>query len=124
MQHTRCMPKKASPHPKPKRRPTFIRQWRKHRDLTLVEMSERLHVELEFEIDHGQISRIERAVSPYGQDVLEAFAAVLRCDPVDLLIRDPSDPEGLWSIYGALTPPERHQAVEILKTIHRTGTDG
>jgi transcriptional regulator with XRE-family HTH domain len=117
------MPRKARPHPKPARRPTFIRAWRKHRDLTLGQISDRLATELEVEISEGQLSRIERGETPYSQDILEALAAVLRCEPADLIMRDPTAPDAIWSILETLKPAQRRQAVEVLKAIGRTGTD-
>ena len=118
------MPRLARPHPKPARRPTFIRSWRKHRLLTLGKLAERLKTELEMEISQGQLSRIERGEAPYSQDVLEAVASVLRCEPADLLMRDPTQSDGLWSLLDGLRPVERLQAIEVIKALHRTGTDG
>jgi transcriptional regulator with XRE-family HTH domain len=117
------MPKKARPHPKPARRPTFIRAWRKHRGLTLTQLADRLATELEVDISEGQISRIERGETPYSQDILEAIAAALRCEPADLLVRDPTATDAIWSLWDTLKPVERIQAVEILKTLRRTGTE-
>ena len=117
------MPKSARPHPKPARRPTFIRPWRKHRGLTLAQLADRLATELEVQISEGQLSRIERGETPYSQDILEAIAAALRCEPADLLVRDPTAAEAIWSLWDTLKPVERIQAVEIIKTLRRTGTD-
>lgn len=121
---TEGMSRKARANPKPKRRKTFIRQWRKVRGLTLLQMADRLKTELDLEISDGQLSRIERGDQPYSQDLLEAFAAVLRCDPADLLVRDPSQPEGIWSIWDQLQPVERAQVVEVAKVLRKTGTEG
>ena len=118
------MPRKARPHPKPARRPTFIRAWRKHRDLTLAQLSDRLATELEIDITEGQLSRIERGETPYGQDILEALAAVLRCEPADLIMRDPTQPDAIWNLVENLKPAERQQAVAILRALKPTGTDG
>ena len=118
------MPKSARPHPKPARRPTFIRPWRKHRGLTLAQLADRLSVELEVDISEGQLSRIERGETPYSQDILEALAAALRCEPADLIMRDPVQPDGVWSLLDSLKPTERLQAVEIIKALRRTGSDG
>jgi hypothetical protein len=61
----------------------------------------------------------------YTQDLLELFAEALQCEPADLIIRDPSDPAGIWSISGISSRPvERAQVVEIAKTLKRTGTEG
>jgi transcriptional regulator with XRE-family HTH domain len=118
------MPRKARPHPKPARRPTFIRAWRQHRELTLAQLTDRLSVELEVDISEGQLSRIERGQTPYGQDILEAIAHVLRCQPADLLMRDPTQPESIWSLLDSLKPVERLQAVEVIKALQRTGSGG
>jgi transcriptional regulator with XRE-family HTH domain len=123
-EHHPPMSKKARPHPKPARRPTFIRAWRKHRGLTLAQLADRLATELEVEISDGQISRIERGETPYSQDILEAIAAALRCEPADLIMRDPAAPDGIWSLLDTLKPIERLQALEIIKAIQRTGTGG
>jgi transcriptional regulator with XRE-family HTH domain len=118
------MPRKGQPHPKPARRATYIRAWRKHRGLTLQKLAERLHVELEVDISEGQLSRIERAATPYSQDILEALALVLRCEPADLIMRDPTQADAIWSVYDTLKPAQRQAALEILRTLGRTGTDG
>lgn len=118
------MPRKASPHPKPARRPTFIRAWRKHRNLTLAQLTDRLSVELEMEISESQLSRIERGETPYGQDILEALSEVLRCEPADLIMRDPKLSDGIWSLIDSLRPIEREQAIEVIKVLHRTGSRG
>jgi len=118
------MPRKARPHPKPARRRTFIRAWRKHRDLTLGKLAERLSTELELQISEGQLSRIERGETPYSQDILEAVAAVLRCEPADLIMRDPREPDALWNLLDGLKPTQRQQAIEVIKALQRTGTEG
>src|SRR4051812_20630647 len=66
----------------------FLRQWRKQAGKTLEAVAEHLHM------SHSQLSRIERGKQPYNQELLEALAELYMCDVVDLLIRDPSDPEG------------------------------
>jgi transcriptional regulator with XRE-family HTH domain len=118
------MPRKVRPHPKPARRPTFIRAWRKHRGLTLAQLADRLQVELEVDISEGQLSRIERGETPYSQDILEAVAQALRCEPADLIMRDPTQPDGIWSLIDTLQPAERAQAIAVLKALSRTGTGG
>lgn len=118
------MPRKARPHPKPARRPTYIRAWRKHRDLTLAQLADRLQVELEVDISEGQLSRIERGETPYSQDILEALAQALRCEPADLIMRDPTQPDAIWSLIDTLKPGERAQAIAVIQALSRTGTDG
>lgn len=96
----------------------FIRQWRKFRKLTQEQLAERIG------ISPSYISKIEKGAKRYDQPFLEAAAQVLRCEPADLIIRDPTDPEGIWSVWDTLTIPERRQVVEIAKTLKRTGTTG
>ena len=117
------MPRKARPHPKPARRPTFIRAWRKHRGLTLAQLADRLLTELEIDISEGQLSRIERGETPYSQDILEALAAVLRCEPADLIMRDPTQADAIWSLLETLKPTDRKVAIAMLTAL-KTGTDG
>jgi transcriptional regulator with XRE-family HTH domain len=96
----------------------FIKQWRKHRGLTQDQLAERIG------IDRAYLSKIESGKRRYDQPFLEAAAVVLQCEPADLLMRDPSDPDGIWSIWDQLRPVERSQVVEIAKTLKRTGTEG
>lgn len=96
----------------------FIKQWRKHRGLTQDQLAERIG------IDRSYLSKIESGAKRYDQPFLEAAAEVLQCAPADLIIRDPRDPDGIWSIWDALAPAQRTQVVEIAKTLKRTGTDG
>lgn len=96
----------------------FIKEWRKHRSLTQDQLAERIG------INRAYLSKIESGARRYDQPFLEAAAEVLQCAPADLIVRDPSDPDGIWSIWDALAPAQRNQVVEIAKTIKRTGTDG
>jgi len=100
------------------KRPHYIREWRKHRGLTQDQLAERIGM------DKGYLSKIETGKRRYDQPFLEAAATVLQCEPADLIIRDPSDPDGIWSIWDSLRPVERQQVVEIAKTLKRTGTEG
>lgn len=96
----------------------YIREWRKHRSLSQEQLAERIGM------NRAYLSKIESGKRRYDQPFLEAAAEVLRCEPADLIIRDPSDPDGIWSIWDTLRPVERAQVVEIAKTIRRTGTEG
>ena len=96
----------------------FIREWRKFRGLTQVQLAERIG------IDKTYLSKIEGGKRRYDQPFLEAAAEVLRCAPADLIMRDPTDPDGIWSVWDALAPMQRSQVVEIAKTLKRTGTEG
>lgn len=96
----------------------YIKQWRKHRGLSQEKLGERIGVSKSY------VSKIETGERRYDQPFLEAAAVVLGCEPADLIVRDPTDPEGIWSIWDQLAPVERVQVVEIARTIKRTGTEG
>ena len=89
------------------RHKTFLREWRNKAGKTLEAVAEHLHM------SHSQLSRIERGKQPYNQELLEALADLYMCDVVDLLIRDPSDPNGMWSIWDQATPAQRLQIVAV-----------
>lgn len=75
----------------------FVREWRRHRGLTLESLA-------------------ERGERPYNQDFLEAIAEQLSCDVVDLLIRNPLDTEAPWSIWERIPEQSRPQAKAVLET--------
>ena len=97
-------------------KPHYIREWRKHRGLTQEQLAERIG------IARSYLTKIERGVRRYDQPFLEAAAYALRCEPGDIIMRDPTDEEGIWSIWEQLAPTERRQAVAMLKAMHLTGT--
>ena len=111
-------PKKVVPRPKrPQYRRTFIRAWREHRDLTLEQLAEDIGT------THATLSRIERGLQPYSQPILEAMADELTGgDVASLLMRNPTDPEGIWSIWDQAKPGQKAQIVEVAKTLLKTGT--
>lgn len=94
----------------------FISQWREYRGLTQEQLAERL------DTSKATISRIENFIQPYSQDFLEACAIALQTDAASLIMRDPTDSEGLWSIWDQAKPGQRLQIVEVAKTLMKTGT--
>lgn len=103
--------RKPSPY-----RITYMRQWREHRGLTLEQLAERIGM------THASLSRVERGLQPYSQPMLEAIAEELMTDPASLIMRDPTDPEGIWSVWDQAEPGERALIVDLAKTITKTGT--
>ena len=67
----------------------FIREWRKFRGLTQEQLASRL------EVDRTTISKIESGKQEYSQGFLEATAYALRCEPADLIMRDPLAPSAI-----------------------------
>jgi transcriptional regulator with XRE-family HTH domain len=102
------------------KKPHYIREWRKHRQLTQEQLAERIG------IARSYLTKIERGTRRYDQPFLEAAAEQLRCEPCDLIMRDPSDPEGIWSVWDRLEPAQRIQAMAVIRAITSvaTGTDG
>ena len=99
-----------------KRRPTFFKQWRIHRQLSQERLAERLDTSV------ASVSRIETGRQPYTQDYLEALASALQTDPASLLMRNPEDPEAIWSIWDNAKQGERKKILDMARSIVKTGT--
>lgn len=95
----------------PSRRRTFIREWRQHRGLTQQQLADRL------DVAKGNVSKLEAGKQGYTQDLLEAIAAALRTDVASLIMRNPSDPEAIWSIWDQAKPGDRKMIVDLAKTV-------
>ena len=100
------------------RQPHSIKEWRKHRGLTQEQLAERIG------IARSYLTKIERGTRRYDQPFLEAAADALRCEPGDIIMRDPSDADGIWSVWDTLNPLQRQQAVAVIRAIRGTGTNG
>ena len=115
----------------------FLRQWREDAGLSLAAVKEKAEalfdgrvvaegeqVDLgKIGLSHSTLSRIERFEVPYNQALLEVLAEVYGTDPASLIMRDPTDPEGIWSIYDKVPAKERPVALRMLQGLARTGTD-
>lgn len=112
------MVQKAIPKGDTRYRPTFIRQWREMKGLSLDALASRVPM------DKGNLSKVERGRLPYNQEMLERLADALGTEPASLLMRDPSDPEGIWTLMDRAQPGVKRQIVEVAATLVRTGTDG
>jgi transcriptional regulator with XRE-family HTH domain len=110
------MPKRIAFQTKTRRRRTFFRQWREHRGLTQEQLADRLETSV------ASISRLESGTQPYTQDVLEALADALRTDPASLLMRNPADPEAIWSLWEQAKQGERALIEELARSVVKTGT--
>lgn len=98
------------------RRRTFLREWRDFKNLTLDQAAER------FDMSAAQLSRIETGKSPYTQDFLELASEAYITDVASLLMRNPMDPDAIWSIWETAKPGERQMIVDIARTVVKTGT--
>lgn len=95
----------------------YLREWRKFRGYTQDRLAEMTGLSKPY------ISQLERGDRQYTQELLEVFARALHCTAPDLIMRDPTDPEGLWSIWDTLLPVERQQAVSVLKALKGPKTE-
>lgn len=112
---------------RPLQRP-FITEWRNHRDnLSQEALAARVEELLGTSFSASTLSRIENAKNPYSQRQLEAIAAALRCDPADLIMRNPLNEDALWSLVDSLrkaTPEQREQVRAVADALLKTGTQG
>lgn len=95
----------------PLHRPTFIRQWRQKRGYSLDQLAERVPM------DKGNLSKVERGLLPYNQDLLERLAEALMTDPASLLMRDPSDSAAIWSLWDKASKIERAQLESVANAL-------
>ena len=65
--------------------PIYLREWRKAKGLTLIELGRLAG------IDHGNLSRLERGIFPYSQGVLEKLAEALDTSPAIILTFTPGE---------------------------------
>ena len=94
-------------------RRTFIREWRKHRGLTLEQLAGRLD-----DMAPSNLSMLERGQRGYTQETMERIAHALQTDVAALLTRAPGDAgEELRTIWDAAAPGQRRQLVEIARTL-------
>jgi len=96
---------------RPKRGPTFLREWRKHRGLTQEEAADQI------ELSQATLSRIETGTYPYTQDFLEKAALAYTCEPAELIMRDPLHTDTLWSIVDQLREVPEEERIRVRAVI-------
>lgn len=106
---------KTKPRPKqPKAAPhvaTYMRDWREDRGKTLEDMGEVCHK------TYNQLSKIERGLQPYKQDILENYARALNCTVVDLLTRTPGEAESILSVWSRTDDRGRATMLAVAGTL-------
>jgi transcriptional regulator with XRE-family HTH domain len=105
------MPKQSAFKKTHKRRPIFFREWREYRNLTQEKLADRIGT------TKTRVSMKENQEEPYDQDYLEALATALQTDPASLLMRDPNEGEGMWSIWERAKPGERELIERVVRSI-------
>lgn len=98
--------------------PFYLKQWRIHRDLSQQKLADRIGT------SKGYISELERGKRRYNQDLLEALAYALMCEPADLLIRDPLKEDAIWSIWETVADVDKPRVIAMIKAFStdKTGT--
>jgi transcriptional regulator with XRE-family HTH domain len=96
---------------------TFIREWRQYRNLTQVQLRERVIMPSSEQMGQGHLSKLETGQLPYSQPILEQIADALSCSPGDLLMRDLTQDNAIWSIWDKLGKAQKRQAVRLLQAI-------
>lgn len=98
------------------RQKLYLKQWRTYRGLTQERLAERVGM------TQGMISHLEKGRADYSGDTLAKLGDALSCEPQDLLMRDPTKPDAVWSILDNLkkaTPEERDQVARIAEALLR-----
>lgn len=72
-------------------------------------------------MDKGNLSKIERGLLPYNQELLERLADALMTDPASLLMRNPTDPGAIWSLWDRALPGEKAQIERVVEAMLRRG---
>jgi transcriptional regulator with XRE-family HTH domain len=72
--------------------PTYIREWREFRRLTLAEVGRAIGLTV------SALSRLERGETPFTQIHLQRLSRVLRCSIVALLTKPPRP--SVWTVPG------------------------
>lgn len=79
---------------RPLKKRTFIREWRKYRGMTLIQLADKV------DMTEGGLSMLERGTRGYTQESLELIAGALQTDPAALLTLNPGQPEAVWAWLG------------------------
>lgn len=99
------------------RKTTYVRQWRKAKGLSLDDMVGRLQA-LGVETTGASLSRIERGLQPYSQDIMEALAESLGVEVWQLHKDNPDIPTApVADFVQKLTEAEAAQAEAVLRAM-------
>lgn len=98
---------------KPTRRRTYIREWRKFRELTQEQLAGRL----EGVITQGALSDLERGEFDYVQSTLEAIAVALNCQAWELIWRPPGTQDKLRDALADMAPETQKRALAVIQAL-------
>ena len=99
----------------------YLKQWRKHRNLTQDQVVDRLVVLEDALLPQtaASLSRLENGKQPYSERIIEALAEIYQCEPDHLIGRDPTKEGEVIDLWQRLTLDERKQAQAILQALHK-----
>lgn len=97
----------------------YFKEWRTYRGYTQEELGEMVGV------TGPSVSQLENGTQGFTDTTLESYAEALKCNPGDLLMRNPLDKDAPWSIWESLKPEQRQKAIGYMAGLRdRSGTDG
>lgn len=113
------MERTAKQKPSPRFKVPFIRQWRQRKGYSLEYLAHNVPM------DKGNLSKVERGLLPYNQEMLERIANILGTDPGNLINRDPTKEGRVIDLVQRLNQAQLEQAERVLEAMFKvTGTDG
>lgn len=96
-----------------------LKAWRKFRHLTQEELADAVGT------TKAVISNLETGARPLSAKWLDKFAPVLNTSPGYILDHDPNDlPTAVLDVWADIPTEQREQALKVLQSFRRTGTDG
>lgn len=103
--------------PVPRFKPPYIREWRLEKGLSLEYVSSNVPM------DKGNLSRVERGILPYNQEMLERLADILGTSASNLIGRDPTKEGKVIDLVQRLNEAQLEQAERVLEALF-TGVGG
>lgn len=94
----------------------FIKQWRELRGLSLQRLASRMEKEPGGDelISAMSLSRIERGLQPYSEEILNALGDALGCEPSELISVDPRQPAEVVDLMRFIRDLDRKKAEKAL----------
>lgn len=92
--------------------PTFLKSWRKHRDMTQEELGAAVG------LTAASISQLENGKQGFTDESLANFARALQCTPAELLAHDPTRDDSFWPLFQeaeGLKGQERQRVRRIIR---------
>ena len=96
-----------------------LKAWRKFRHLTQEELADAVGT------TKAVISNLETGARPLSAKWLDKFAPVLNTSAGYILDHDPNDlPTAVLDVWAEIPADQREQALKVLQSFRRTGTEG